>query len=83
MLLLLLTTGLTKGTDMNKNNDCRETGAKLGVGRSKVFELWGTGELKSITIGARRFSTDRQIEEFLADLEAGAERYRAEQASAV
>jgi len=67
----------------NKNNDCHETGAKLGVGRSKVFQLWGTGALKSITIGNRRFSTDRQIEEFLAALEAGAEQYHAEQASAV
>ena len=67
----------------NRNNDCRETGAKLGVGRSKVFELWGTGELKSITIGARRFSTDRQIEEFLAALEAGAGRHHVERASAV
>lgn len=37
-----------------------------GVCRSKVFELWGTGELGSITIGRRRFSTDGQIEEYIA-----------------
>jgi hypothetical protein len=51
------------------NNDCIATSAKLGVGRSKVFELWKSGQLKSVTIGRRRFSTDHQIEEFLAGLE--------------
>jgi hypothetical protein len=45
------------------------TSAKLGVGRSKVFELWKSGELKSVTIGRRRFSTDNQIAQFLNGLE--------------
>ncbi|WP_204800566.1 hypothetical protein [Mycobacterium riyadhense] len=51
------------------NNDCVATSAKLGVGRSKVFELWKSGALKSVTIGRRRFSTDNQIAEFLSGLE--------------
>ncbi|MDO3202125.1 hypothetical protein [Mycobacteroides abscessus] len=54
-------------------NDWRATGQKLGrLGRSKVFELWLTGELASVKIGARRFSTDRQINEFIAKLEGAA-----------
>lgn len=59
--------------EVTVNNDCFATSAKLGVGRSKVFELWKNGELKSVQIGRRRFSTDRQIAEFLAGLEQLAE----------
>jgi hypothetical protein len=51
------------------NNDCTRTGAILGVGRSKVFELWATGQLGSVTIGRRRFSTDNQIAAFISRLE--------------
>ena len=40
-----------------------------GVGRSTVFELWKSGELKSCCIGRRRFSTDNQIAEYVARLE--------------
>ncbi|WP_199254458.1 hypothetical protein [Mycolicibacterium mengxianglii] len=57
---------------MNKNNDHREVGARLGVGRSTVFGLWASGELASVTINRRRFSTDRQIDEYLSRLEAQA-----------
>lgn len=55
---------------MNKNNDHRLTGQRLGVGRSAVFGLWASGDLASVKIGRRRFSTDRQIDEYLARLEA-------------
>jgi hypothetical protein len=55
------------------NNDCKATGAKLGVGRSMVFGLWGSGALGSVTIGRRRFSTDRQIDQYLRRLERNAE----------
>lgn len=54
---------------MNKNNDHREVGARLRIGRSAVFSLWASGELGSVTIGRRRFSTDRQIDEYLSRLE--------------
>ncbi|MCV7074168.1 hypothetical protein MJO55_25745 [Mycolicibacterium rufum] len=54
---------------MNKNNDHSETGARLGVSRSVVFALWASGELGSVKIGRRRFSTDRQIDAYLSRLE--------------
>ncbi len=57
---------------MNKNNDHREVGARLGIGRSAVFSLWASGELGSVTIGRRRFSTDRQLDEYLSRLEQAA-----------
>lgn len=51
-------------------NDWKSTAAKLGgVGRSTVFALWASGELGSVKIGRRRFSTDRQIAEYIARLE--------------
>lgn len=43
---------------------------KLNVGRSTVFELWASGELGSVKIRARRFSTDAQIAAYIAKLEA-------------
>lgn len=53
-------------------NDWKATGLKLGgIGRSTVFGLWASGALGSVTIGSRRFSTDRQIAEYIAALETG------------
>nr|WP_197519111.1 hypothetical protein [Mycobacterium gordonae] len=54
---------------MNKNNDHAAVGAQLGVSRTVVFALWKSGQLGSVTIGRRRFSTDRQIDEYLSRLE--------------
>ena len=54
-------------------NDWEATASKIGnVSRSLVFQLWKTGELASVKVGRRRFSTDRQIAEYVARLEAGA-----------
>ena len=54
-------------------NDHKATGEKLGgVGRTVVFRLWKSGELGSVKIGGRRFSTDRQIEDYIAKLESAA-----------
>ncbi|RUP35012.1 MAG: hypothetical protein EKK51_00190 [Mycolicibacterium sp.] len=58
---------------MNKNNNAVQTGAIIGVSRSRVFQLWKTKQLKSVLVGGKRFSTDRQIDEFLARLEQAAE----------
>ncbi|SBS77826.1 conserved hypothetical protein [uncultured Mycobacterium sp.] len=54
-------------------NDWKATADKLGgVGRSTVFGLWASGELPSVRIGKRRFSTDRQIEDYISRLEGAA-----------
>lgn len=58
---------------MNKNNDHRQVAERLGVGRSTVFGLWASGELASVTINRRRFSTDRQLDEYMSRLEAQAD----------
>lgn len=57
---------------MNRNNNHAEVGARLGVSRTVVFNLWASGELGSVTIGRRRFSTDRQIDDYLTRLERNA-----------
>jgi excisionase family DNA binding protein len=40
--------------------------AQLGVGRSTVFGLLGSGELTSITIGRRRLVPQSAVDEFIA-----------------
>jgi hypothetical protein len=47
-----------------------------GVGRSTVFGLWASGELGSVTIGRRRFSTDAQIDRYINKLEVTGEAAR-------
>jgi hypothetical protein len=59
-----------KGVPMN---DWQETSAKLGgISRSLVFQLWRTGQLASVKIGKLRFSTDRQISDYIERLEGAA-----------
>ncbi|WP_285031979.1 hypothetical protein [Mycolicibacterium sp. lyk4-40-TYG-92] len=54
-------------------NDYKAVGLKLGgISRSLVFELWASGALASVKIGRRRFSTDKQIDEYVARLEGAA-----------
>ncbi len=54
-------------------NGWEATGLKLGgISRSLVFQLWRTGELASVKVGKRRFSTDRQISEYISRLEGAA-----------
>jgi excisionase family DNA binding protein len=45
---------------------------RLKVGRSTVFELLATGELRSVKVGSRRLVSDEAIAEFIARLESGA-----------
>lgn len=46
------------------------TAARLGgLSRTTVFALWRSGELGSVTIGSRRFSSDEQIAQFISVLE--------------
>lgn len=54
-------------------NNYAATGVKLGgLSRSKVFELWASGELQSVTVGSRRFSSDDQIANYIRNLELAA-----------
>ncbi|GAS98868.1 uncharacterized protein RMCC_5833 [Mycolicibacterium canariasense] len=41
-----------------------------GLSRTTVFALWKSGELGSVTIGSRRFSTDAQIDAYINALQA-------------
>lgn len=51
-------------------NDWQATSSKLGgICRSLVFQLWQSGELGSVKIGRRRFSTDAQIADYIHKLE--------------
>ncbi|TGB37988.1 hypothetical protein EJD98_25590 [Mycolicibacterium peregrinum] len=51
-------------------NNWRSTATKLGgISRAQVFKLWASGALGSVTLGSRRFSTDEQIETFIAGLQ--------------
>ncbi|GFG71853.1 hypothetical protein [Mycolicibacter senuensis] len=51
-------------------NDWQATAARLGdISRSTVFGLWAAGELGSVKIGKLRFSTDRQIDDYIQRLE--------------
>ena len=53
-------------------NNWRAVAERLSVGRSTVFGLWASGELPSVRIGKRRFSTDRQLADYIARLEGAA-----------
>lgn len=54
-------------------NDWEATGLRLGgISRSLVFQLWRTKELGSVKVGKRRFSTDKQISEYITRLEGAA-----------
>lgn len=51
-------------------NDWEATSGRLGgISRSTVFGLWASGELGSVKIGKRRFSTDKQIADYIQRLE--------------
>jgi excisionase family DNA binding protein len=57
-------------TAMPHLNKEAETCEKLRISRSTYFALIKSGQLKSVTIGRRRFVTDRAIAEFVEALEA-------------
>nr|WP_147376156.1 helix-turn-helix domain-containing protein [Mycobacteroides abscessus] len=51
-------------------HDCPAVQRALGdISRSTVRRLWRSGQLKSVQIGSRRFSTSGQIAEYIARLE--------------
>lgn len=52
-------------------NSIESTMAQLGLGRSKVYELIATGELRSVKVGRRRLVSDAAINEFVTRLDLG------------
>lgn len=43
----------------------------LGLGRSKVYELIASGELRSVKVGRRRLVSDVAIDDFVTKLDVG------------
>jgi excisionase family DNA binding protein len=44
---------------------------RLNLGRSKVYELLGSGRIRSIKVGRRRLVSDASLVAFINELEAG------------
>ena len=42
---------------------------RLGVGRSKIFELIASGQLRSVRVGRRRLVSEQAILDFIARLD--------------
>jgi excisionase family DNA binding protein len=47
-----------------------EAAQRLGIGRTKVYELMASGELRSVRIGAARRVSATALAEFVAALDA-------------
>ena len=45
---------------------------RLGVGRSKVFELMASGELRSVKVGRRRLVSEAALAEFIQKIDGAA-----------
>ena len=45
--------------------DVEEIKSTLKIGHTKVFELFRTGEIPTFTIGRRRLSTRRKLNEYM------------------
>ena len=52
-------------------NSIEQVQTRLGIGRSMVFVLIGSGKLRSVLIGCRRLIPETAIAEFIEALEAG------------
>ena len=52
-------------------NSIEQVQTRLGIGRSMVFELIGSGKLRSVSIGRRRLVPETAIAEFIEAHEAG------------
>ncbi|WP_082695032.1 helix-turn-helix domain-containing protein [Mycobacterium lehmannii] len=54
-------------------HDLKKVGRRLDVGRSTVFALVKSGELRSVKIGNRRLVSESALVEFIERLEANAD----------
>lgn len=52
-------------------NSIESTMAQLGIGRSKVYELIASGQLRSVKVGRRRLVSEAAINEFVENLDVG------------
>ncbi|OBG51841.1 excisionase family DNA-binding protein [Mycobacterium sp. E735] len=58
-------------TEVARLHDIESLMERLKLGRSKVFEVLGTGELRSIKVGRRRLVSEAALREFIESLDAG------------
>lgn len=50
----------------------KEVRQRIPIGHSKYYELIGSGELRSVKIGRRRFVTEQAVEDYIARLDQAA-----------
>lgn len=48
----------------------KEVRERIPIGHSKYYELIGSGELRSVKIGRRRFVTEQAVAEYIDGLDA-------------
>lgn len=58
---------------MRRLNDIQTVADRIGIGRTKVFELIRTRQLVSVKIGNRRLVSDEAIDALITQLEADAQ----------
>lgn len=47
----------------------KEVRQRIPIGHSKYYELIGSGELRSVKIGRRRFVTEQAVADYIAGLD--------------
>lgn len=50
----------------------QEVRKRIPIGHSKYYELIGSGALRSVKIGRRRFVTEEAVNDYIADLDRAA-----------
>lgn len=57
--------------DLNRLNQIKDLPARLGIGRSKIYEELASGRLQSVTVGRRRLVPESAIADYIEGLIAG------------
>jgi excisionase family DNA binding protein len=57
-----------KNANLPRLLNIKQAGYELGIGRTAVYGLISSGELKTVKIGRRRFVPCEAIDEFIAGL---------------
>ncbi len=57
---------------MSKLLNEQEVRKLIPVGHSKYYELIGSGQLRSVKVGRRRFVTEQAVAEFISRLDSAA-----------